>query len=98
MTLFLGLFWTWAQSALAITMAFTIVGRCVMVINSMHPESRDRRYCVWLAFGISYAMLALGGLGSMVQIIEGRGCAGDWIWLLASTGLIVFDRRRAVAT
>jgi hypothetical protein len=48
----------------------------------------------WLAFGGSYALLAMASMGSMAHIIEGQGTYPDWIWLTASCGLILFDRRR----
>lgn len=84
--------------ALAVAMGALILARCAWVVNTLHPAARDRPYLPWLAFGVSYALLAISACGSAAQIVEGRAGAGDWLWLLASTGLIVFDRRGRVAT
>lgn len=89
--------WRPVQSA-AIGMAIVVAGRCCWVINHLNWRDRGRAYLPWLAFGASYALLAVCALGAAVQIVDGRAAAGDWMWLAASCGLIVFDRRKKVAT
>lgn len=96
MMLSIALFMGWLKSAVALALAGVIVARCVSVINCMHLRGRDRPYMPWLMFGGCYSLLAMASLGSAAHIIEGYGTAGDWIWLCASCGLIVFDRRKWV--
>jgi len=87
-----------AVALVAVGLAAIVLGRCAWVINHLSWRHRGRPYPAWLAFGLSYALLAICACGSAAQIVVGRAGAGDWLWLLASAGLIVFDRRGRVAT
>ena len=82
----------------AIAMAALVLGRCGWVINTMDARARNRHYVPWLLFGLSYGLLAISACGSAAQVVEGHAGPGDWLWLTASVGLIVFDRRGRVAT
>ena len=82
-----------AINLLALFMAAVILVRAVCVLHGMDFKTRSRNYVMWLLFGCSYIALAVAGLGSALQIFEDRGNVGDWLWLFASFGLIVFDRR-----
>lgn len=78
----------------ALILAVTVVVRCVCVIADMKFKSRTRAYCPWAGFGISYALLCVAAAGSFFHIAEGAAVLGDWLWLVASAGLIAFDRRK----
>lgn len=83
---------------MAVGMAGVVLARCAWVINHMQFRNRGRPYLSWLAFGASYAVLAISACGSAAQIVDGRAWPGDWMWLAASCGLILFDRRGRIAT
>lgn len=72
-----------------------ILVRCAWVVNALRFTDRGgRSWLAWEAFGLSYCVLVLAAGGSAWQIAQGRHCVGDWLWLIASAGLILFDRRR----
>lgn len=79
---------------LAWVLAVTIAVRCFCVLHKMDMHSRRCSYGWFLAFGLSYATLMIAALGAAIHISEGHGITGDWLFLLASAGMIVFDRRR----
>ena len=81
------------MNALALFMALIIAFRCVRVIYHMDYKRRGVPYWRWLGFGVSYAVLSIAALGSALHILQGQGMPGDWLWLIASAGLISFDRR-----
>lgn len=83
----------WVAITLAGACAGLIAWRVMSVLNHLNFHSRQHTYFRWLAFGLSYSLLLIAAFGSTVQILEGRAITGDWLWLLASAGLIVFDRR-----
>lgn len=81
-------------NVLAVALAAVIAIRCVRVIHNMNPSKRNGiGYFHWLAFGISYGVLCIAAIGAALHICNGTGIIGDWLWLGASTGLILFDRR-----
>lgn len=84
--------------AIAFVLATIVVVRCVCVLHGMSFANRGRAYLIWLAFGLSYAVLCVAALGAAAHIAEGTGNAGDWLWLIASSGLIAFDRRSRIKT
>lgn len=86
-----------APIALAWTLAAVVAVRCVCVLHGMSPRTRTKHYATWLGFGLAYAVLCVAALGSAAHITEGTATAGDWLWLLASCGLIAFDRRDPMA-
>lgn len=81
---------------LAVVLAAVVMVRCVCVIHDMHPRFAGH-YGAWLGYGLSYAVLCVAAGASAARIVEGPGCITDWLWLTASTGLIAFDRRKAVS-
>lgn len=81
------------MTALALFLALIIALRCVRVIYHMDFKQRAIPYLQWLGFGVSYALLTVASLGAAVHILQGQGNPGDWGWLTASAGLILFDRR-----
>lgn len=86
------------ESILAFGLAAVVVVRCVCILHDMSFANRGRAYLIWLAFGLSYAVLCVAALGAAAHIAEGTGNAGDWLWLIASSGLIAFDRRSRIKT
>ena len=70
-----------------------IVGRAVGVLAGMDHTTRTVSHMRWLAFGLSYLTLALAAIGSTWIIWQGKCTLGDYGWLAASSGLILFDRR-----
>ena len=71
-----------------------ILGRCLWVLNRMHPAGHTRSYGHFVAFGGSYVLLALGAAAQGLQMVAGAPPdLSDWCFCLASAGLIVFDRR-----
>lgn len=74
--------------------AAVILMRCVCILNNMDHRQRGTNFAHFAAFGLSYCLLAAGAMSAMFQIWEGRADWGGWAFLLASAGLIVFDRRR----
>lgn len=83
----------WIAITIAGACAVLIAWRVMSVLNHLNFRNRQHTYWRWLMFGLSYSLLLIAVCGSTVQILEGRSVAGDWIWLLASAGLIAFDRR-----
>ena len=74
-----------------------IFARAVNVIRHMDRKKWSGRYITWLAFGLSYALLAVASFGAVLAIWEGRLEAEHMVWLAASAGLILFDRRKRKA-
>ena len=70
-----------------------ILGRSICVINNMDRKRRGVVYLQFLAFGTSYGLLACAALFAVAQIWDGVDGAVNWLFLLSSAGLIVFDRR-----
>ena len=71
-----------------------IFARAVNVIRQMDFRTRGEHYLAWLAFGLSYALLACAAAGAVLSIWSGNFAFGHLAWLGASAGLILFDRRR----
>lgn len=71
-----------------------IAFRCIRVIHNMDLRHRSVSYWRWALFGLSYAVTCIAALGAAAHIIENHGNAGDWMWLSAGAGLILFDRRK----
>mgnify|MGYP001563219746 CR=1 FL=1 len=71
-----------------------IFARAVNVIRHMDFRNRREHYLHWLAFGLSYALLASAAAGALIKLWSGTLEIGYLTWLCASAGLIVFDRRR----
>jgi len=68
--------------------------RALNVLRKMNVHERSEHYLAWLAFGLSYALLAVAAAGAVIAIWSGEFAFGHLIWLGASAGLILFDRRR----
>lgn len=82
--------WQWLAGALF----GVVLVRCAIVCNALRLADRGgRSYLAWEAYGLSYCLLVLAAGGSALQIVNGRHGLCDWLWLLASAGLIAFDRR-----
>lgn len=72
-----------------------ILVRCALVVNALRFADRGgRSWLAWELFGLSYCVLVLAAGGAMWQIVHRCGDLGDWLWLIASAGLIAFDRRQ----
>lgn len=77
----------------AVTCAALVCWRATGVLNDQNIRSRVHGYPRWLAFGLSYSILMIAAIGSVVHIWQGHATTGDWLWLIAAGGLVVFDRR-----
>ena len=75
-------------------MAAIIFWRCMNVVRGMHFSTRRCALLHFYLFGAGYIMLAVAAIGAAMHISEGAGITGEWLWLTASTFLIVADRRR----
>lgn len=75
-------------------MASVVAKRCFMVIYHMDFSTRHCSALFFWAFGLSYITLFIASLGAAIHITEGEGITGDWLFLISSAGLILFDRRR----
>jgi hypothetical protein len=84
---------TWLSIILAWALAAVVMRRCFMVIFHMDAGTRRCSLLQFWAFGLSYITLFLASLGAAIHISEGQGITGDWLFLSASAGLILFDRR-----
>lgn len=76
----------WAMAAL-------IAWRCFMVLHGMNIAARRCSLVHFWLFGLSYATLMIASIGAAIHITRGEGITGDWLFLMASTGMILFDRR-----
>jgi hypothetical protein len=79
---------------LAISMFALILVRCAVVVNEMSFKGRNRSWVTWELFSGAYCLLVFSAGCSAYLLVTGYGTYRDWAWLMASTGLIVFDRRR----
>lgn len=71
-----------------------ILGRCLWILNRMHPAGHARSYAHFAGFGGSYVVLALGAAAQGLQILNNAAPdLSDWCFCLASAGLILTDRR-----
>ena len=85
---------TWLTNVLAWMLAFVIARRCFMVIYHMDYNTRQCSRLRFWCFGLCYCVLMVAALGAAAHIHEGQGITGDWLFLIASAGLIVSDRRK----
>jgi len=85
---------TWLPTALAWAMATVIAHRCFMVIYHMDVMTRQCSLLRFWCFGLCYGVLMMASLGAAMHITEGTGITGDWLFLTASAGLILSDRRK----
>lgn len=76
------------------TMAAVITVRCFMVIYSMDFSGRRCSMGMFWLFGLSYIALMMAALTAAIHIYDGESGTGEWLFLGASTGMILFDRRR----
>lgn len=84
-----------AVQVLATIACAVVVVRSVGVVNKMaHRERGSQPLWAWLGFGISYATLAASSVGAMLMVWAQAPQLGYVPLLLASAGLILFDRRR----
>lgn len=80
---------------IATAAGLVIFVRAVHVVHTMDCRVRREHYLHWLAFGTAYALLAVAAIGTIVALWEHEALyLGGLNWLLASGGLILFDRRR----
>lgn len=88
----------WLLYLFAWALALVIARRCFMVIYHMDFKARRCPALQFWGFGLSYIALFLAALGAAIHISEGQGITGDWLFLLASAGLIICDRRQRKQT
>jgi hypothetical protein len=80
-------------SVVAVLLFLLILVRCALVVNAMTFKGRGRSWLAWEAYTGAYCLLVFSAGLSMVHVCVEKATCGDWSWLLASAGLIVFDRR-----
>jgi hypothetical protein len=75
-------------------MAGVIAFRCFMVLHGMNWKERRCSVLLYWLFGASYITLMIASIGAAIHITQGEGITGDWLFLMASSGMILCDRRR----
>lgn len=85
-----------ALAMAAVFMAAVIVTRCVCVLHMAAP-AKHRTRLLFYAFGYSYVVLGAGAIFGAIDMVFARDLhdLALLLMLAGSTGLIVFDRRRA---
>lgn len=79
---------------LTLLTAGVVTVRCFCVIRKMQLRGRSCSYPRFLGFGVAYAVLMTAALWAAIELLQGSGGFRDLMWLAASAGLILFDRRR----
>jgi hypothetical protein len=86
------------MSAIFIVVAWVLAAivarRCFMVVYHMDVVTRQCSLLQFWAFGLSYITLFIASVGAAFHITEGQAITGDWLFLMASAGLILSDRRK----
>jgi len=80
---------------LAAACALVILWRALGVLNRLHHRTHARPSWHFVGFGLSYVTLAVGGVAGALSLAAGWP-EHEWpvlLLLLASAGLIAFDRR-----
>ena len=85
---------TVASIVIAWVLALVVAKRCFMVIYHMDVATRQCSLARFWVFGGCYGLLMVAALGAAAHITEGQGITGDWLFLIASAGLILSDRRK----
>ncbi len=81
-------------TAVAMFCAGVVMVRCICVI-SIAQRSHYDRYGQFIGFGLSYILLAVSAFWAALEIAAGHPPDSAWGFLMASAGLIAFDRRPA---
>lgn len=86
--------------------AGVVFARCVCVLDHLDYRgnrgnegnsgsiSKYRDYLLFLTFGLSYCLLATVSVYAMFRAWDGQASPVDYGFLIASAGLILFDRRK----
>lgn len=85
---------TLVPDLIALAALAVILVRVICVLDGLHW--RDRTIPAWqfIGFGLSYILLAGAAAIVCIGIHERQADPSDWMFLAASAGLILFDRRR----
>ena len=80
---------------IAITMlaAVCVISRSVCILNRLHWTTHTKGYAHFLGYGLSHVILAGGALLAAIDAAHGVLSLAGVIVVLASAGLILFDRR-----
>lgn len=83
-------------SAIACLMAAIIMVRAVCVLYHAYYKTHSRGKLHFAAFGYSYVAFGAAAATALVYLLtnhSGYGQAAIWLFLAASAGMILFDRR-----
>lgn len=86
----------WILSAAAIGMAAIIMVRAVCVIYHAYYKTHPRGKLHFVGFGYSYVAFGTAAATALAYLITDNftyGKAAIWLFLAASSGMILFDRR-----
>lgn len=78
----------------AIFCAGIIAWRVMAVVNKQDRKNRRHCYARWLSFGLSYSLLLLAAMATVSLAMQGSLRLADVLWMTASAGMILFDRRQ----
>lgn len=82
-------------AGLAAACAAVILWRALVILNRTHHRSHARGRAHFLGFGLSYVALGVSAVAAAMSLTGWPGHEGPLLGLLlASAGLILFDRRR----
>ena len=82
-------------AALTALAAVVVIFRSVCTINRLHWTTHGHGYAHFLGFGLSYVVLAVGAALAAIDALHGALSLAGILLLLASAGLILFDKRKA---
>jgi hypothetical protein len=80
--------------AVTILAALCVISSSVCILNRLHWTTHTRGYAHFLGYGLSHVVLAGGALLAAIDAAHGVLSLAGVIVVLASAGLILFDRRR----
>lgn len=86
----------WILSAAAIGMAAIIMVRAVCVIYHAYYKTHPHGKLNFVGFGYSYIAFGAAAATALAYLLTDQiayGKAAAWLFLAASSGMILFDRR-----
>lgn len=82
-----------AFALLTIAAAGLVIWRAVCTVERLHWTTTGHGYAHFLGFGVSLIALAAGALLAAIDAAHGVLSLAAIVMLLASAGLVIFDRR-----
>ena len=81
---------------LAVALAVPIITRCVCVSAHVSGDAFKRAHSIgkWHGFAIGYIALGAAALFGVADVYRTGGSHATWLFLIAGSGLVIFDPRR----